>query len=108
MADTIDSLKEEIKQIYKTLDYTKTASYLSSSVSKIIDLLKKMEQIESRITGQSLEALFHTLHKEVEFCHHHEKLMHKRNAAKIRKKEFQEQMNDAIGQINVDINFDLR
>lgn len=108
MAETRESIIAEIKEIKSRMDYYNSASELEHKAERILRLLQDLNKIEVGKHSNTIDGLFHTINKEVKFTHHHEKEMNKKNAAKVRKTEFRESINEAISQINIDLlGFDL-
>lgn len=79
-------------------------STLEYSVKQILELIIKLQNVDNNYEyEESYRRLNHTLKKEVRYAiSAYEKTL-KRNAAKVRKTEYNQQLETAITQIRIDI-----
>lgn len=94
-----------IKALFGGINYYSSAFDIQHASEGMIDELKKMiADSQYKDTAlRAMDALYHTLNKEVKFCHSAEDAVHKKNAAKVRKKEYQQMADKTISQIYQDI-----
>lgn len=97
--DKIHNLYMEERGVYYRLK-----RYCEEILTIISEKLQSTEdETERRNYYMALSRLSHTSTKEVSYVEHHQDLMRKRNAAKVRRTEYENALNNAIRQIEMDL-----
>ena len=97
----INELYNEISNIQSLHQRLYSLEYL---VKQILDLINQLKEIDDGENYSMIHsALNHTLGKEVYYADYSYKNSIKKNAAKVRKREYEKDLNNAIDQIHLDI-----
>lgn len=103
---------EKIKQLYSELNKLRLDDYayypFQRQVDQILDEINALmgeepdekKKIPLRIAYSGLS---HTAGKEVGYIKYHQDLMHKKNAAKVRRTEYYNSISKAVDQVYMDI-----
>lgn len=100
---TKEEIINEIRQVFDSLSDDISAGIIEGRGEKILGLLSEMETLEPGSTGDAIDALYHTLNKEVGYAKDAERAMNKKNAANKRGNEYRESMRKAILRIHSDL-----
>lgn len=105
-AEEIITLIKKKHHEVKTFDAYRESSYaFEHRITELRDLVHQLEAFEEHKGNADMTVgyLNHTLGKEVAFTHEYYKESIKRNAAKKRKTEYYESVNEAISQVATDL-----
>jgi KaiC/GvpD/RAD55 family RecA-like ATPase len=97
----INELYNEISNVQSLHQNPYSLEYL---VKQILDLIDQLNEIDAGENYSMIHsALYHTLDKEVYYADYSYKRVLKKNAAKVRQREYEKDLNNAIDQIRLDI-----
>lgn len=108
---------DEIRDLYKQLNPLRLEDRcyydFRSIVEKILKLIKELHEEE---TDESMKSnllqtssrLSHTLGKEITWISSYQDKMHKKNAPKVKRKEYEKSIEDAISRVHADLVFAVK